>query len=345
MRIRYLILIFFALALITVTVAVFYQNMNKAGNSAISSKDTESSSEKTTFEVEITGIEDPDLEEINHLKFYTAKSTYNSEEMLSAITDYLGRDLEWSVERKSADQQTNGKYKGWEPYVTATNQRGDRVEGTNGAMFCLLADSEVEEANAVDYIKKFQNELHIGLWQDEKPLLEIVKKENGNITEYRLEGAIDGYPLNEDISNNWEQLDEDGVKYPGLFTTIFVFEKETLHSIQGLWSCNMMKGSKIKYEYQDVKDIKSCIYDSIYNPNDSAQKYDFKEYHIAYSRGITEDGNYVFSPWLLLKGEISYYDNTEKEWQRFENSYVGINLNTREAVNYLQSEYMDDLFR
>lgn len=273
-----------------------------------------------------------DFEAINQLKYYTAAPAYQAEERIKEMKDVLFPDDEsckFSV--KDYEKMSDGELKGWGDFYSYKDSSGNDIlfgSRYNIGYYPNALMKKIKVTDKKEFVDNYIARFHLGMWSGNDNWMKIEEKGNSFIgTLY-----VDGIKLDSGLLfGNTAKADEDGARYVGGLDTEFQFDREdNLSSISFMYSAELSEGMGLKKKYNGMDDIVDIIRKSYGKIGiSSGQVYRFNEAHLAYSRGVCEDGTYLLTPWLVLTGEEGVYYPSEKKWRGFHSDRgVGINLNT-----------------
>lgn len=283
------------------------------------------------FSIE-NGVEDMvDFEELNSLHVYWAKPYYEEDELVQAlISRFYGDSRTFEITSWDYEESTDGEMKGWGNFYRYTGSDGLLLSGCMNMSDYYAGNSDrpqLGSAEPLDYAEELIEEFHLGVWDGAESLMSV-EAAGTACTAYTI---LDGYKVGVGLFGNETDMDQDGARYPSGFDIEFTFRnlegEYYLSSIESMFAADITEAEDLKYGYADMDEILDVIYSNIH---DAAQVFHMDNAYIRYNRGVTEEGTYVYTPWLVFEGMAAfYYDQTWTECDYL----LMVNLNTQEIYD------------
>jgi len=282
-------------------------------------------------------IEAIDFDYINQLKTYTAVPSYEADQYMGEMANFLCQDKEsFEVSTKGAqdyEKSSEGEMKGWGALYSYKDSSGD--EFLTGSRYMIMYDpgiqmKKIKAADQREFVDHYIEQFHLGIWDGKDNWMKVEEAGSSfNGAGSFLNGTVyvDGIKLENDLFGNTARVDDDGARYLGASDLSFEFDqKHQLCSIHNMYSAELSAKKNLKRSYGDMDDILDIIRDrkSKWTISTGAV-YHFQKAHFAYNLGICENGTYLLTPWLILTGSEDLYYPSEKMW-RTHGCLVRINL-------------------
>ena len=294
----------------------------------------------------VVNLSDPenriDFDYLNHLQCYVAKPASTSMEMLSGISDYLWGSEDYTIKKTNSPNLSQTLAERLDDsYVSENVDLGEKVVSCADLFLNFTGNHQFEESDDEELLtRKLCEKNHIGLWDDGQNLTAIKDTSLHPPYErtFELQTYLDNIRVNSILYGYSNYEDGDGVIYTTDLPTQFSYVNHNLNWCTSLFSYDITDHYQIPKQYRSLEDLKDSI---ISGHVSKTEVLTVQPLEYLYAQGVTENGEILYTPCLVFKGEEATYLSDSDQWVSTDDWHVLMNLSNGESFSFGTSNQVE----
>ncbi len=286
------------------------------------------------LEVNIDGAAEAsvDFDFLNGLKVYKAVPVYEEDELMQKVASLFCDESDgYDVSTKDY-ASIDVLFTGWGELYSYTDEDGYTF--MSGSAFSVIYEAGslkkyVAKEEQLAFFENLIEAYDLGIQDGSYDVVscDVVQNTYG----YTLQTYIDGIRLIDKMDGAEFERDQDGVWYSGAtFDLDICFDdNDYVSEIGPMHAAEIMVAYDLSVSYEDMEAIADILYKNLTIATGTV--YSFDTVTIIYNIGITEETEYIISPWMMLEGEAAYYF-PDTGWD-VSDKKIYLNLNTGDVYN------------